>query len=286
MRGTRIRVILTPTLTPLKRRQRLPTQRVTPQPDEYHALPVLRHTIVRRMQHPRRQHYISTTVRTSEITLYNLLHIPKAHKPLHVLRHEHLRTRQIYHLLHPIIQLPARLLRRLILPPRLPVMPPPRLKTQTLPRHREILTRKTARHNIHPFGKYPLPHLRPLHQVHHRLTPIRLRAPTKPAHIRRPRRICLRQYVIGEHRLHTRLPHQHPILINHPRHSPATLDKRLPWSYKTSLHPQIHTTAPRKQRQHAQRPLRTPYLLVVRHFTLTHQITSYLHFFPFWLAKL
>ena len=101
------------------------------------------------MQHAGFQHEITVPVRPGEITLNDLFHVREVYQSFHVLGDEQFGFRDLYHLLHPHVQLAARLLGGDLPVNNLSLVILVRVKTVAFTGHAEILTRETTRYDIY-----------------------------------------------------------------------------------------------------------------------------------------
>ena len=135
-----------------------------------------------------------------EVSLNNTFHVSQIHQSLHVLRDKYLGSRNIDHLLHPIVKFTPR---GLIVLTQFPGMILIRLKSQTFTRDTEILARKTSRDDIYIFRENFFSRSMLFHQVYDTLCIINVFIISESIHILKPSGLCLFQYIIRKDRSKT-----------------------------------------------------------------------------------
>ena len=175
-------------------------ERVSSHANEDDSLTGFGHAVVAGVEHFWRQYDVAVAVRAGEVFLYDVFHVAQVDEPLYVLRHEYLRSRDVYHLFHPVIELAAGLLRRLVVRAELSFVILQGVKPLSLPRHAEVLTGKASRYHVDVSREDVRPRLLGFHQLHDALAVVYLRGMAKAAHVSIPRHVGLGQDIVGEDR--------------------------------------------------------------------------------------
>ena len=230
-------------------------ERVSSNTNEDDSLAGFGHAVVAGVEHFWRQYDVAVAVRAGEVFLYDVFHVAQVDEPLYVLRHEYLRSRDVYHLFHPVIELAAGLLRRLVVRAELSFVILLGVKSQSLSRHAEVLAGKASRHHVDVSREDVCPRLLSFHQLHDALAVVYLRGMAKAAHVGIPRHARLGQNVVGEDRAEASGAQQQPIVIDDPLDALVISGKRLAVGDEMALKAQVHAAATREEGKHAQFPL-------------------------------
>ena len=202
------------------------------------------------MQHLRRQYDVSVSICTGEILLDNVFYVSQIHESFYILGNEYLGANNIYHLLHPEIQLASAFLCGFIIGTLLPEIILLGVKTLSFACYAEILARETARDHIYVIGENVGTLMMHLHQLYDTGIVIHILTITESAHVCSPSLLCFWQYVVGKDGLEWSLFQEYPVVIH------LMIDKWTIYSKgflvcdEVAFKSQVHTATSGEQRKH------------------------------------